>query len=135
MRAKGFMVALILVFSISVPLFAHHGNAVFESGKVVVLKGTVVKWLYANPHLLLTLDTKGDNGEVVQWIVESQSPTVMYPFGWHRDSFKPGDQVTVRVTPVKNGRPVGSIIDAVTADGTKLAHQGPQARPAAAETK
>ena len=122
MRAKGFMVALILVFSISVPLFAHHGGAVFDTGKIVVLKGTVVKWIYASPHLLLTLEVKGDNGEAVQWIVENQSPTVMYPFGWRKDSFKPGDQVTVRVRPVKNGRPVGSIIDAVTADGTKLEH-------------
>jgi hypothetical protein len=63
---------------------------------------------------------EGASGNFVQWVAESQSPTVMYPSGYRRDPFQPGDQVTVRVEQVKNGGPVGRIIDAVTADGTKL---------------
>ena len=105
---------------ISIPLFAHHGNASFATDKTLVLKGTVTRWIYASPHLLLMLDVKGENGEIAHWVVESQSPTVMYPSGYRKDSFKPGDEVTVTVSAAKNGKPIGRILEATTADGTKL---------------
>jgi hypothetical protein len=105
---------------VSVPLFAHHGNASFATDKTLILKGTVTRWIYASPHLLLMLDVKGENGEIAHWVVESQSPTVMYPSGYRKDSFKPGDEVTVTVSAAKNGKPIGRILEATTADGTKL---------------
>jgi hypothetical protein len=112
--------AMALGLLVSVPLFAHHGNASFATDKTLVLKGTVTRWIYASPHLLLMLDVKGENGEIAHWVVESQSPTVMYPSGYRKDSFKPGDEVTVTVSAAKNGKPIGRIIEATTADGTKL---------------
>jgi len=112
--------AMALGLLVSVPLFAHHGNASFATDKTLVLKGTVTRWIYASPHLLLMLDVKGENGEIAHWVVESQSPTVMYPSGYRKDSFKPGDEVTVTVSAAKNGKPIGRILEAVTADGTKL---------------
>ena len=111
---------------ISVPLFAHHGAASIASDKEVTLKGTVTRWIYSNPHLLLLLDVKGEDGKVVHWILENQSPTVMYPSGYRKDSFKPGDVVTITARPAKNGESVGSILEAITADGTKLARFRPQ---------
>ena len=123
------VILLAMALLISVPLFAHHGAASFATDKTAVLKGTVTKWIYANPHLLLMLDVKGENGEVVHWVLESQSPTVMYPSGYRKDSFKPGDQVTVTAGLSKNGQPVGRILDAVLADGTKLGRFRPDASP------
>jgi uncharacterized protein DUF6152 len=105
---------------VSVPLFAHHGNASYATAMKVTLKGTVTRWLYASPHLLLMLDVKDESGEVTHWVLESQSPTVMYTRGYRKDSFKPGDEVTVTASQAKNGKPVGRIIEATTADGTKL---------------
>ena len=105
---------------VSVPLFAHHGSASYALDKRVTLRGTVTRWLYASPHLLLMLDVKDENGEVTHWVLESQSPTVMYPTGYRKDSFKPGDEVTVTASQARNGKPVGRIIEATTADGTKL---------------
>jgi hypothetical protein len=112
--------AMALGLLVSIPLFAHHGNASFATDKTLVLKGTVTRWIYASPHLLLMLDVKGENGEIAHWVVESQSPTVMYPSGYRKDSFKPGDEVTVTVSAAKNGKPIGRILEATTADGTKL---------------
>src|SRR5262245_58672937 len=91
------------------PLAAHHGSAAFDTGKKVTLKGTVKEWVYSNPHCLLTLDVMGEDGHSVQWIAEGQAPNVIFPVGYRRDSFKFGDQVTVTVEPVKNGRPMGRI--------------------------
>ena len=112
--------AMALGLLVSVPLFAHHGNASFATDKTLVLKGTVTRWIYASPHLLLMLDVKDENGELTHWVLESQSPTVMYPSGYRKDSFKPGDEVTVTASEARNGKPIGRIIEATTADGTKL---------------
>ena len=112
--------AMTLGLLVSLPLFAHHGAASYATGMTVTLKGTVTRWLYASPHLLLMMDVKGENGEVEHWVLETQSPTVMYPSGYRKDSFKPGDEVTVTATQAKNGKPIGRIIDATTARGIKL---------------
>jgi hypothetical protein len=45
----------------------------------------------------------------------------MTHYGWTVQSLKLGDQVTVTVMPVKNGRPVGRIIEVVLPNGQKLA--------------
>ena len=120
--SKKIVIALTITLGllVSVPLFAHHGSASYASDKKVTLKGTVTKWLYASPHLLLMLDVKGENGEVAHWVLESQSPTVMYPSGYRKDSFKPGDEVTVTASQARDGKPVGRIIEATTANGTLL---------------
>jgi len=113
------LTAVIGIFA-AVPLSAHHGAAAYEVGKKVVLKGTVKQWIYSNPHCLLTLEVTGDDGQVVQWIVEGQAPNVVFPAGYRKDTFTFGDKVTVTVEPVKNGRPLGRFLAAVTADGQTL---------------
>src|SRR5678816_2999634 len=94
------------------PVAAHHGAAAFENdpAKRLVLKGIVTQWIWANPHTFLQFDVKGDDGQVVHWVVEASNPPDMQNRGWTNRSFKAGDEVTVTVRPVKSGRPVGSII-------------------------
>ena len=36
-----------------VALLAHHGNAIYDESKAVMVKGVVTDWLWANPHCLL----------------------------------------------------------------------------------
>ena len=105
---------------VSGPLLAHHANAVFDVGKRVTVKGTVTEWFWANPHCLLRLDVKDDNGLVVHWVAETQAPPNMIPFGWSKQSFMAGDEVTVTIEPVKNGAPLGRILQAVLPDGKTL---------------
>jgi len=132
---RGFLITSIVAVTLLIPLrvAAHHGSAAFDTGKRVVLKGTVTQWVYSNPHCLLSLEVTGADGQVVRWIAEGQAPNVIFPVGYRKDSFKGGDQVTVTVEPVKNGRPLGRILQAVLADGTKLgaASSPPPNAPAA----
>lgn len=102
------------------PALAHHGAAAYDSSKTITLKATVTRWVWSNPHCLLFVDATDDNGQVVHWIVESQNPLSMSNMGWANDSFKPGDHITLRVTPAKNGTPIGMIVDVVLANGHKL---------------
>jgi hypothetical protein len=108
---------------VSGPLFAHHGNASFDSGKSITMKGTVTQWIWSNPHCLLRYDVKDEKGEVVHWIAETQAPITMTPDGWKQQSFKPGDEITITVEPMKSGRPAGRIELVVLPDGSKLKGQ------------
>ena len=127
MRVIAVAVGLLIV---SVPLFAHHANAVFDVGKRVTVKGTVTEWFWANPHCFLRLDVTEENGQVVHWVAETQAPPNMIPFGWSKQSFKPGDEVTITVEPVKNGQRLGRILQAVLPDGKTLTAGGGAAAPA-----
>ena len=120
------------VLIVSVPLFAHHGNAVFDLGKKLTLKGTVTEWFWANPHCFLSLDVKGDDGQVVHWVVEAQSGPNILPLGFTKQSFKPGDEVTATLEPVKNGRPLGRMLRVVLPNGTTLSTGGGASAGAAA---
>ena len=106
--------------SVSMPLFAHHGTSVFEMSKAVTIKGTVTEWDWSNPHCLLQFDVKNESGQVVHWIAETQNPGNMVYAGWGKASFKPGDEVTVTLMPVKNGRPYGRIKLVVLPSGKTL---------------
>lgn len=115
------MLALGIGFSMaSRPLFAHHGGAAYDTEKRITLKGTVVSWFWANPHCVLQLDVTDDGGQVVHWGIESENPSTLIKLGWSRQSLRPGDQISVTVVPVKNGKPIGRIWEAVLADGQRL---------------
>ena len=116
-RAVGVFAVAAGLLSVSLPLFAHHGTAVFETGKTLTLKGNVTEWDWSNPHCLLQFDVKNDGGQVVHWIAETQNPAEMVSLGWGKASFKPGDDVTVTLMPVKNGRTYGRITLVALPDG------------------
>jgi len=119
------------LLTLSGPLLAHHSNAVFEAGKRIEMAGTVTEWFWANPHCLLSLDVAGANGQVVRWVVETQAPPNIIPYGWSKQSFKPGDHVTITVEPARSGRAVGRLLQAVLPDGKTLVAGGTAAGAAA----
>lgn len=114
------LVALVCLVASTAPLRAHHGYANYDTDRKVTLKGTVTRWVWSNPHILLQLDVADESGRVVRWTVESENPSTLIRNGWTEKSLKVGDQVTVSALPVKNGNPVGRIIDVLLADGTRL---------------
>ena len=118
-----FAVAVSLLI-VSLPLFAHHGAASFDTTKKVTVKGTVVEWFWANPHCFLRFDAKDENGQAVQWVVETQSGPNIVPLGYTKQTFKPGDEVTVTLQPVRNGRPLGRLLSVVLPSGKKLGAGG-----------
>ena len=112
--------AVVLGLSVSAPLFAHHGGTTLYTDRTVRLEGSVKIWYWSNPHVLLTITVKGDDGKAVDWITELQAPNTIRPLGFLKNSFKPGDEVTVDLQPTKNGNPNGRLTRLVLADGTEL---------------
>ncbi|MGH9253224.1 MAG: DUF6152 family protein [Vicinamibacterales bacterium] len=122
----GIVLAAAGVMAGAVPAVAHHGAATFDTGKEITLKGVVTEWIWANPHCFLKFDAKDETGTVRQWAVETQNPVAMTSRGWSRSAFKAGDEVTVRLEPVKNGAPVGRVLSVVLPNGQMLVAVGPQ---------
>jgi hypothetical protein len=119
-----FLIILVLGLGTSItslPLLAHHGYAAYDTDKKLTVKGTVTQWFWANPHCVLQFDVTDDHGQVVHWGAETENPTTMTRQGWTKESIKTGDQVTVTVLPVKNGKPIGRIVEVVLPNGTRLA--------------
>lgn len=122
MRNKLVMIflALVCLLALSAPAVAHHGYANYDTDRKVTLKGTITRWVWSNPHILVQLDVPDESGHVAHWTVESENPSTLIRSGWTDKSLKVGDQVTITALPVKNGNPVGRIIDVLLADGTRL---------------
>ena len=114
------LVVAVGLLVVSVPVMAHHGAAAFDVGNEITLKGTVTEWIWSNPHCLLRFDVRDENGQVVPWVAETQNPRNMTNRGWAKTSFRLGDQVTITVQPVKNGRRLGRILQVVLPSGQAL---------------
>ena len=122
----GIIVSAVGLFAGPVPAAAHHGAATFDTGKEITLKGVVTEWIWANPHCFLKFDAKDETGAVRNWAVETQNPVGMTARGWSRGAFKAGDEVTVKLEPVKNGEAVGRILSVLLPKGQTLVAVGPQ---------
>jgi hypothetical protein len=105
---------------LSLPLLAHHGAAAFDATKRISMKGTVVEWFWANPHCILRFDVTNDKGEVEHWFTETSNPADMVNAGWSKQALKPGDQISITIMQVKNGRPIGRIVEVVLPNGQKV---------------
>ncbi|MBZ5674490.1 MAG: hypothetical protein LAP61_09615 [Acidobacteriia bacterium] len=105
------LAACIGLIAAVVPLSAHHGTATsYDQKKLVPVQGTVVQFLWRNPHSALFLETKDENGKVGNFSVEMFSPGLMVKQGYTRTSFKAGDQVVIEVHPSLAGEPVGECL-------------------------
>ena len=104
---------------VSAPLLAHHGEANYDTDKVVSVKGTVSDFQFINPHTLITLDVKNDKGEIEKWNCEMRSPSMLVRVGgWDKNTLKVGDVITVYGSRAKNGTTVMRLQKLTFADGT-----------------
>lgn len=99
---------------------AHHSAAMFDRTRTVTVRGTLKKYEFVAPHAwisLTTLPTK-DAPNPVRWDVECTSASAMKRLGITPDNLKPGDTITVKMNPLRDGRKGGSLVSITLADGT-----------------
>lgn len=107
---KKLLVAASLVACLAVlcgPALAHHGVAGYDMTKTVTLHGTVAKFEWSNPHVVVYIDAKNDAGEMQHWTIEFAAPVHMVRAGWDKNVMKAGDEIAIDTHPSKNGAPVG----------------------------
>jgi hypothetical protein len=116
-RRATMLIVLCAALAAGAPLAAHHSHAMFDMTVEASVTGTVTTFSYRNPHVYLYLDVKGDDGGVVKWAVEMSNIENMRSRGIVPSTFRVGDTVTVRLNPLKNGRPGGNYTSVTAADG------------------
>jgi len=99
------MIGSFVIFSSSV--MAHHGVAGYDMTKTITLHGTVTKFDWSNPHVVVYVDAKNDSGEMQHWTIEFASPVHMVRAGWSKNVMKSGDDIVIETHPSRNGAPVG----------------------------
>src|SRR5579871_6174692 len=85
------------------PTLAHHSFAMFDRDHQVDLEGTVQEFRFTNPHSFIYLAVKQDDGSTVTWSLEGQSPSFLVRDGWNNKTLKVGDELKMRIAPLRSG--------------------------------
>jgi hypothetical protein len=107
------------------PALPHHSNVAFEVTKIITITGVVKEFQWRNPHTWLFVTVDDGKGGKVDWACEGRAPGVLLRAGWTKDSVKPGETVTVDMSPAKDGSKTSLIARVTKADGTILGNAPP----------
>ena len=108
------------------PAMSHHSNSAYQVDQVITITGIVKEWKWTNPHTWLYLTVDDPKSGKVEWAAEGRAPGVLGRAGWDRFVLKPGEKVTVHMSPAKDGTHVGIIARVTKEDGTILGNGGNQ---------
>ena len=115
--------AMTIALVSAVPIRAHHSFAVYEPTLQIKLSGVVTKFKWANPHVYVEIDaTDPKTGETRHWLLECASTSILNRAGWKFNMLKPGDMITVIVSPLRSGEPAALLKQVTLADGSKYSN-------------
>jgi hypothetical protein len=104
MNSRRILLLVVCCFLALIPgsIRAHHGTAAFDMVGLTTIKGTITKFDFMNPHVLIYVDVAGENGKAEGWLCEYSSNNHLSRVGWDKNSLKVGDQVTIVGHRAKN---------------------------------
>ena len=86
---------------------AHHSFAMFDQDNPIELEGIVQEFKYTSPHTFILLQVKGPDGSVTVWNLEGATPGLLLREGWSSKTIKGGDELKMKVAPLRSGAPGG----------------------------
>jgi hypothetical protein len=93
MRARVLALGAVGILAATSPLRAHHSWPV-DFSKEVTVTGTVTEYNWGNPHVMIGLDVRSEDGRIEKWSVGGPSTTRMAGNGWDKSTLKLGDVIT-----------------------------------------
>ena len=105
--------------SAAVPLSAHHSWPV-DTSRLVTVKGTVIAFAWENPHPMITVEVRNDDGQLERWSIGGPAINRMEANGWTKTTVKPGDVITGIGYQLSNGQKIVKLERVVLADGREL---------------
>lgn len=86
-------------------MHAHHAEANYDHENLWVLKGTITRFDFVNPHVIVHFEVKTKDGQIEEWAGTESSPNAMRRYGWSQATAKEGDNVVISGFRDKTGRP------------------------------
>ncbi len=117
--AGALTVALSLVLSASI-VAAHHSSTMFDHTKTMTIKGTIVELRWVNPHVSVLIKGTVEDGKTEEeWLMEMTSPgNLVRAGGWSRNAVKPGEEVIVEFSPLRDTSRRGGALKKLTITST-----------------
>ncbi|MGD8807991.1 MAG: DUF6152 family protein [Gammaproteobacteria bacterium] len=110
--------------AIALPQFdlasAHHAATMFDREQTVELVATVREFQWTSPHVWIQVQVENESGEIEEWSIEGGTPSRLYRAGWRPTTFNPGDKVTIRGNPMRDGGKAALFVGAKLEDGSTL---------------
>ncbi len=100
--------------------FAHHSAAQFDFQNTVLISGTVIEARFANPHLRLILEVTDYDRGTRDIEFEGHSRNNMRRQGLLPGMFEVGDDITIRIAPMRDGTDGGYVTGVRTPDGDEV---------------
>lgn len=89
------------------------------------LRGTVIEFLWRNPHTFIHLEVPNESGEPEIWAVEWNNTVIMTNAGFTPDLLAPGDEVVITGNPARDGtRRLRLVTLQRSADGLDVTREG-----------
>ena len=98
---------------------AHHSWPVSRD-QLVTVKGTVLEFAWENPHPMITLEVRSDDGKIEKWLVGGPAINRMEANGWTKTTVKPGDVITGIGYQFADGQKIIRLERVVFANGRAL---------------
>ena len=81
----------------------------------------VTKWQFINPHSGIWIEVINEQGTVEEWSGEFQGTLDLYRhFSWNKDTFVPGDEITLTGYPARDDINSMGVRLVVFADGKEV---------------
>lgn len=97
------LVAAAALMGVASVATAHHSAAAFDRAHPVLMKGTVEKFLWANPHTWLYMQVPNGNGGSDQWLLEGPPLSMLVRKGWSGRTLMAGEKLQLIVALYKDG--------------------------------
>lgn len=91
----------------------------FDQSKVATIEGTIKEVQWKNPHFWLQIIVTTENGPE-EWGIEGGPISQLKERGLQKDMLHAGDKVVVKASPLRSGKPGGSLISIARSDGTLI---------------
>jgi hypothetical protein len=103
MKLKAMILAVAAAMMTAATAFAHHSfTATYDEDSTIKIEGTLVQFMFRNPHAWVHVLAEDENGEMVRWGVEWGGAGQLAGQGVTRDSLRPGDHVIITGNPGRN---------------------------------